>query len=213
MRTKTRDHSLNLGKSLVTGLLARQAPQPDGDHDRPLARLTVYRQTLRPLPGGRPVRHRARSPHRSARSIMPTTFPTNEPHAGQPRSGTSPDGFALLEPFGTGGSGWSYGKDADRLRTCSAADQHLALQRDALTKVGCEKLFTDKASGAKANRPQLADPLTFGGPATRSTYIDGTKTAELCRRHGISSATCLSLEDHVRRHGCVRRKATEGTRG
>lgn len=31
----------------------------------------------------------------------------------------------------------------------STADQDLALQIDALTKAGWEKLFTDKASGAK----------------------------------------------------------------
>ena len=29
----------------------------------------------------------------------------------------------------------------------------------------------------------------------------GSPTAEVCRRHGISSATCLSLESEVRGHG------------
>ena len=43
----------------------------------------------------------------------------------------------------------------------STADQDLALQTDALTKAGCEKLFTDKASGAKTDRPGLADALRF----------------------------------------------------
>lgn len=43
----------------------------------------------------------------------------------------------------------------------STADQDLALQTDALTKAGCEKLFTDKASGAKANRPGLTEALDF----------------------------------------------------
>ena len=43
----------------------------------------------------------------------------------------------------------------------STVDQDLALQTNALTKAGCEKLFTDKASGAKANRPGLAEALTF----------------------------------------------------
>jgi DNA invertase Pin-like site-specific DNA recombinase len=37
----------------------------------------------------------------------------------------------------------------------STDDQHLDLQQDALTKVGCEKIFTDRESGAKANRPGL----------------------------------------------------------
>lgn len=43
----------------------------------------------------------------------------------------------------------------------STPDQDLALQTDALTKAGCEKLFTDKASGAKTDRPGLADALRF----------------------------------------------------
>ena len=43
----------------------------------------------------------------------------------------------------------------------STADQDVALQTDALTKAGCERLFTDKASGAKADRPGLAEALHF----------------------------------------------------
>ena len=43
----------------------------------------------------------------------------------------------------------------------STADQDLALQTDALTKAGCEKLFTDKASGARTDRPGLAEALHF----------------------------------------------------
>ena len=43
----------------------------------------------------------------------------------------------------------------------STADQDLALQTDALNKAGCEKLFTDKASGAKVDRPGLAEALRF----------------------------------------------------
>ena len=43
----------------------------------------------------------------------------------------------------------------------STADQDLRLQLDALTKAGCEKLFTDKASGAKIDRPGLAEALRF----------------------------------------------------
>src|SRR6266540_6711079 len=43
----------------------------------------------------------------------------------------------------------------------STFDQNLDLQKDALTRVGCEKIFTDTMSGAKAERPGLAQALTF----------------------------------------------------
>lgn len=43
----------------------------------------------------------------------------------------------------------------------STTDQDLTLQLDALAKAGCDKVFTDKASGAKTNRPGLADALRF----------------------------------------------------
>ncbi|KFI77123.1 recombinase family protein [Bifidobacterium mongoliense] len=37
----------------------------------------------------------------------------------------------------------------------STLEQNEALQTDALDKAGCERLFTDHASGAKAHRPEL----------------------------------------------------------
>jgi len=43
----------------------------------------------------------------------------------------------------------------------STFDQHLDLQKDALTRAGCEKIFTDTMSGAKAERPGLVQALTF----------------------------------------------------
>jgi len=46
----------------------------------------------------------------------------------------------------------------------STDDQELALQRDALTAAGCERLFEDTISGAKAERPQLAEALDFLRP-------------------------------------------------
>lgn len=41
----------------------------------------------------------------------------------------------------------------------STQDQNLELQRDALTKAGCQKIFQDKVSGARAERPGLARAL------------------------------------------------------
>lgn len=41
----------------------------------------------------------------------------------------------------------------------STDDQHLDLQRDALVKAGCERVFDDTASGAKAERTGLTTLL------------------------------------------------------
>jgi DNA invertase Pin-like site-specific DNA recombinase len=41
----------------------------------------------------------------------------------------------------------------------STADQNLDLQKDALHGAGCERLFTDTASGARSERPGLTQAL------------------------------------------------------
>lgn len=46
----------------------------------------------------------------------------------------------------------------------STDDQNLDLQRDALAAAGCEKVFEDKESGAKAKRPGLDACLEFARP-------------------------------------------------
>ncbi|AWV19993.1 DNA integration/recombination/inversion protein (plasmid) [Roseomonas mucosa] len=43
----------------------------------------------------------------------------------------------------------------------STADQDLALQLDALRTVGCAKVFEDRASGARADRPGLRAALDY----------------------------------------------------
>jgi DNA invertase Pin-like site-specific DNA recombinase len=43
----------------------------------------------------------------------------------------------------------------------STQDQTLSLQQNALTKAGCNKIFTNTASGAKAERKGLEEALTY----------------------------------------------------
>lgn len=43
----------------------------------------------------------------------------------------------------------------------STQDQNLDLQKDALTKDGCQEIFTDVASGAQAERDGLAQAIRF----------------------------------------------------
>jgi DNA invertase Pin-like site-specific DNA recombinase len=43
----------------------------------------------------------------------------------------------------------------------STDDQNLALQEDALKEAGCEKIFYDKISGAKSERPGLKEALDY----------------------------------------------------
>lgn len=43
----------------------------------------------------------------------------------------------------------------------STAEQDTALQTDALHRAGCERVFEDTASGAKADRPGLAEALAY----------------------------------------------------
>lgn len=43
----------------------------------------------------------------------------------------------------------------------STQEQDLALQIDALTKEGCEKIFQEKASGAQRDRPELKAALSY----------------------------------------------------
>ena len=41
----------------------------------------------------------------------------------------------------------------------STLDQNLELQREALTNAGCPKVFEDKVSGTRADRPGLAKAM------------------------------------------------------
>lgn len=49
----------------------------------------------------------------------------------------------------------------------STNDQTTSLQKDALEKAGCDRIFTDVASGAKAHRPELCVCSIESGPCER----------------------------------------------
>jgi len=46
----------------------------------------------------------------------------------------------------------------------STHDQTLALQQDALTQAGCQRIFTDTASGGQTDRPGLSEALSHLRP-------------------------------------------------
>ncbi len=47
----------------------------------------------------------------------------------------------------------------------STQEQSIDLQKDALSKAGCEQIFTDTMSGAKAERPGLQEALSYMRPS------------------------------------------------
>jgi DNA invertase Pin-like site-specific DNA recombinase len=73
----------------------------------------------------------------------------------------------------------------------STKDQKLDLQIDALELAGCEKIFTDIASGAKSTRPGLDEALNF---ARKKDVIVVWKLDRLGRslKHLISTVNELS---------------------
>lgn len=66
----------------------------------------------------------------------------------------------------------------------STVDQNTDAQHDALTAAGCERVFTDHASGKLASRPQLEAALDYlrEGDALVVTKLDrlGRSVAHLC---------------------------------
>ena len=51
----------------------------------------------------------------------------------------------------------------------STNDQTINLQMDALKHIGCDKIFTDTASGATADREGLEQALKYARP--RDTFV------------------------------------------
>jgi predicted site-specific integrase-resolvase len=67
----------------------------------------------------------------------------------------------------------------------STADQRLDLQVDALTKAGCDRIFTDHASGGRGDRVGMTDALSHlrAGDTLMVWKLDRLGRSGLCRRH------------------------------
>ena len=85
----------------------------------------------------------------------------------------------------------------------SSTDQNLDLQRDALAKAGVEKVFEEKASGAKDDRPGLAAAL--------SHLREGdTLAVYSLSRLGRNTVALLQMTEDLQRRGIGFRSLTEG---
>jgi DNA invertase Pin-like site-specific DNA recombinase len=80
----------------------------------------------------------------------------------------------------------------------STDDQKMDLQRDALMAAGCERVFEDTASGAKAARPGLAEALAYArkGDVLVVWRLDrlGRSLPELVRLVGELDAAGIGME-------------------
>jgi len=72
----------------------------------------------------------------------------------------------------------------------STTDQTLALQQDALTQSGCEKIFTETASGTTADRIVLKEALTY---ARSGDLLVVWRLDRLCR----SAKDALNIADDL----------------
>lgn len=84
----------------------------------------------------------------------------------------------------------------------STSGQSLALQVDALTAAGCDRIFTDQASGAKADRPGLVDALAYLRPGD-------TLTVWKLDRLGRSTSDLIARVDELAARGVGFRSLTE----
>ena len=77
----------------------------------------------------------------------------------------------------------------------STEDQNLDLQRDALAAAGCERIFEDKASGVRDDRPGLAEALSHlrQGDCLVIWRLD---------RLGRRMIALLSFVEALRQRGC-----------
>src|SRR5512142_3249290 len=72
----------------------------------------------------------------------------------------------------------------------STLAQTLALQQDALTKAGCERLFTDTASGSRTDRTGLAEALGFLRDGQDTLVVWRLDLLGRSLRHLIDTSPC-----------------------
>ena len=70
----------------------------------------------------------------------------------------------------------------------STEEQNLDLQMDALEKVECDKIFTDKMSGARSDRPGLDAAMKF----MRELVIKRFHHAKLCLLSGSTRTSIIN---------------------
>src|SRR5215472_1555044 len=85
----------------------------------------------------------------------------------------------------------------------STADQNLDLQRDALTKAGCGRIFEEHASGAKDDRPELA-------AAVSHARAGDTLIVYKLDRLGRSIRSLIDFTNGLRERGIEFRSVTDG---
>ena len=85
----------------------------------------------------------------------------------------------------------------------STLDQNLDLQIDALQGAGCERTFTDRTSGARADRPGLREALAF---ARQGDVLAVWK----CDRLSRSLAHLIETVQELERRGIGFRSLAEG---
>jgi DNA invertase Pin-like site-specific DNA recombinase len=85
----------------------------------------------------------------------------------------------------------------------STVDQRPELQEDALEQAGCTRIFTDKASGTRENRPALAECLDYVRPGD-------TLVVWRLDRLGRNMRHLVEVVNGLRDRGVEFRSLTEG---